>query len=121
MVFKKDLDLQRKWVKLLYFLKGSSDKRPQGLNGVLFLVGVQELGQGVRNYSKEEKQDLIHIGICKVLSLDGYYRLEGLDEEGWPHWTLMKELPKLSLPEQERLLKIQAIEYFESEIGVILA
>lgn len=117
MVFKKDLALQKDWVKLLYKIKERTGKRPADLNAVLFLIGIQELGAGTRSFSKEEKQDLMHIAICKVLSLAGYYELEGLDEEGWPHWKLIKRLPKFDLIEQEKLLKIQILEYFDREIG----
>ena len=117
MVFKKDLTLQKDWVDLLYKIKELTGKRPADLNAVLFLIGVQELGKGNRSYSKEEKQDLMHIATCKVLSLAGYYELEGLDEEGWPHWKLVKNLPKFDLVEQEKLLKMQVIEYFRKEIG----
>ena len=92
-------------------------KRPKDLNAVLFLIGVQELGKGSKRFTKEEKQDLMHIGICKVLSLSGYYVLEGLDEDGWPHWRLKKKLPHFDLLEQEKLLKMHVIEYFESELG----
>lgn len=90
-------------------------KKPKDLNGVLFLIGVQELGHGTKIFSKEEKQDLMHIGICKVLSLSGYYVLEGLDKDGWPHWKLIKKLPHFDLLEQERLLKMHVMEYFEKE------
>ncbi|WP_420576615.1 hypothetical protein [Ekhidna sp.] len=117
MVYKKDLDLQKEWVQLLYRLKEITGKRPADLNSVLFLVGVQELGKGARSFSKEEKQDVMHIAICKVLSLAGYYELEGLDEDGWPHWKLVKKLPRFDLLEQEKLLKIQILEYFKKEIG----
>ena len=117
MVFKKDLSLQKDWVDLLYKLKETTGKRPADLNAVLYLIGVQELGRGYRSFSKEEKQDLMHIAICKVLSLAGYYRLEGLDKEGWPHWKLIKKLPHFDLIEQEKLLKIQIIQYFKEEIG----
>ena len=57
----------------------------------------------------------MHIGICKVLSLSGYYELEGLDDGGWPHWKLIKKLPHFDLLEQEKLLKMHVIEYFEKE------
>ncbi len=117
MVFKKDLSLQKEWVELLYKLKEVTGKRPADLNAVLFLIGVQELGTGRKSFSKEEKQDLMHIAICKVLSLAGYYKLEGIDEEGWPHWILTKKLPAFDLIEQEKLLKIQIIQYFREEIG----
>jgi hypothetical protein len=114
-VFKRDLDLDRKWHKLLTVIGEQIGKPPKDLNGVLFLIGVQELGRGAKPFSKEEKQDLMHIAICKVLSLSGYYRLDGVDKEGWPHWTLIKKLPRFDLLEQEKLLKMHVIEYFEKE------
>lgn len=116
-MIKKDLELERKWNRLLQMLGQSIGKKPKDLNAVLFLIGVQELGQGRRTFSKEQKQDLMHIAICKVLSLSGFYELEGLDEEGWPHWRATKKLPHFDLLEQEKLLKIHVIEYFEEEMG----
>mgnify|MGYP003551081641 FL=1 len=112
-MFKRDLDLERQWGRLLVELELILEKKPKDLNGVLFIVGMQELGKGARRFSKEEKQDLLHIAICKVLSLSGYYELEGLDAEGWPHWKLVKKLPHFDLLEQEKLLKAHVLEYFE--------
>jgi hypothetical protein len=114
-MYKRDLDLDRKWNSLLDELLTIVGKKPKDLNGVLFLIGVQELGQGSKTFSKEEKQDLMHLGICKVLSLSGYYQLEGLDKDGWPHWKLIKKLPHFDLLEQERFLRLQVMEYFEKE------
>lgn len=121
MVYKKDLELQKKWVNLLNELQKMIGVKPKDVNSVLFLVGMQELGSGIRDFSKEEKQDLMHIATCKILSLSGYYRLEGLDEDGWPHWIPTGELPKLSLMDQEKLLKLHLIEYFEKELQIILS
>jgi len=114
-MIKKDLQLERSWNHLLGSLEKLIGKKPKDLNGVLFLIGVQELGRGSIVFSKEEKQDLMHLGICKVLSLSGYYQLEGLDKDGWPHWKLVKKLPHFDLLEQEKLLKMQVMEYFEKE------
>ena len=114
-MYKRDLDLDRKWSRLLLELEVRIGKRPKDLNSVLFLIGVQELGKGSRRFSKEEKQDLMHIAICKVLSLGGYYELEGLDQEGWPHWKLVKKPPHFDLLEQEKLLKSFVLDFFESE------
>ncbi len=114
-MFKRDLDLERQWNSLLVELSSIIGKKPKDLNSVLFLIGVQELGHGTKVFSKEEKQDLMHIGICKVLSLSGYYQLDGLDKDGWPHWTLIKKLPHFDLLEQEKLLKMHVMEYFEKE------
>ena len=116
-MFKRDLESDRHWQELLNELERNFGKKPKDLNGVLFIIGVQELGKGAKNFSKEEKQDLMHIAICKVLSLAGYYELEGIDESGWPHWKLIKKLPHFDLLEQEKLLKMLVIEYFEKEVG----
>jgi hypothetical protein len=114
-MFKRDLDLDRTWAALLADLGRIIGKRPKDLNGVLFLIGVQELGKGKLVFSKEEKQDLLHTGICKVLSLSGYYQLEGQDVDGWPHWKLVRKVPHFDLLEQEKFLKWHVIEYFEKE------
>lgn len=117
-MIKKDLELERAWNSLVLELERVIGKKPKDLNAVLFLIGVQELGRGKKVFEKEEKQDLMHIAICKVLSLSGFYELEGLDEQGWPHWKLVKKLPHFDLLEQEKLLKMHVIEYFEKEVGM---
>ncbi|WP_339694890.1 hypothetical protein [uncultured Roseivirga sp.] len=120
-MYKKDLELQINWVKLVSRLEQLLGKRPKDLNGVLFLIGVQELGNGKQNFSKEEKQDLMHIAICKVLSLSGFYELEGIDNDGWPHWKKTDiSLPHFDLMDQEKLLKMHVIEYFETELKIEL-
>ena len=88
------------------------------LQGIIFLIGVQELGRGRMKYSKDEKEDLMHIATCRLLSTYGYYELEGLDKEGWPHYKLQKKFPPLSLKEQDILLKQCAIDYFKNS-GVL--
>lgn len=115
-MYKRDLELEKQWFRLMTRLEQLIGKRPKDLNSVLFLIGVQELGQGKKNFSKEQKQDLMHIAICKVLSLSGFYELEGTDKDGWPHWKLVKPLPHFDLLEQEKLLKMHVLEYFEKEL-----
>ncbi len=116
-MYLRDLDLDRKWHALMIQMERLFGKKPQDLRSVLFLIGVQELGKGKKSFSKEEKTDLMHIAICKVLSYSGFYELEGLDEDGWPHWKLVKKLPHFDLLEQEKLLKIHVLEYFEKEMN----
>lgn len=114
-MIKKDLELERKWHALRLRLQQMIGKRPKDLNAILFLIGVQELGKGVIEFDKEEKQNLMHIAICKVLSFSGFYELEGTDGDGWPHWKVKKKLPRFDLLEQEKLLKMHILEYFEQE------
>ena len=102
------------WESLLNQLHTLIGKRPADLNAVLFLIGVQELGKGPIRFSKEAKQDLMHIAVCKVLSQSGYYVLDGHDKDGWPRWTLAKPLPHGDLTAQENFLKKHVILYFDS-------
>ncbi len=85
------------------------------LQGILFLVGVQELGQGNRIFSKDEKLNVMHIAICTLLTPYDYYEFEGTDEEGWPHWKATEKLPSLKPFQQQRLMKEALIEYFKEE------
>lgn len=82
------------------------------LHALLFLIGVRELGKLQNKFTKEEKQHLMHIAVCRLLSAEGYFRLEGLDEDGWPHWIATRALPPMNTDEQEYLLKKHIIRYF---------
>lgn len=106
-------DLQVRWLKLRIKLKERFDLKPD-MNGVLLLIGVQELGQGPQEFSKEQKQDLMHIAICTILSASGYYSFDGKDEDGWPHFTQVKALPELNMIDQENFLKDHVLLYFST-------
>lgn len=108
-------ELKSEWNLLLDDMAEKFGMDPD-LQGIIFLIGVQELGQGNRKFSKDEKQDLMHIATCKLLSQFGYYELEGSDDEGWPHWKLVEKLPVLTLKEQDLLLKKAVINYFKENI-----
>ena len=107
-------DLQVRWLKLRIKIKDYFGIKPD-MNGVLLLIGVQELGQGPQEFTKEQKQDLMHIAICTVLIPSGYYSFDGLDEEGWPHFTQLTALPAFNLFEQENFLKDHILLYFQSQ------
>lgn len=106
-------DLQVRWLKLRIKLKERFNIKPD-MNGVLLLIGVQELGQGPQEFSKEQKQDLMHIAVCTILSASGYYIFDGKDEEGWPHFTQLKALPELDTFAQEDFLKDHVLLYFNT-------
>src|SRR5262245_3332772 len=85
------------------------------LKGILFLIGVQELGKGSRTFSKDEKLGLMHIAVCTLLEEYGYYEFAGRDEDGWPHWKSTEKLPSLRPLEQERLIKQAIVLYFRKQ------
>jgi len=107
-------DIQIRWLKLRIRLKERLGIKPD-MDGILFLIGIQELGTGKQDFSKEEKQDLMHSAVCTVLSQSGYYLLEGNDEQGWPHFKQLKALPELGLVEQENFLKDHILLYFQNQ------
>ena len=82
------------------------------LQTILFLVGIQELGQVKTEFTKEEKQDLMHVAVCSLLESEGLYAFKGRDEEGWPHFERLKRMEKISVSDQEKLLKQKIIQYF---------
>lgn len=88
-------------------------KKPD-MEALLFLIGIQEFGQVREKFTKEQKQDLMHVAVCKLLSQSGYYELEKLDEEGWPHFKQLKPMPEMNTVEQENFLKDHILLYFEN-------
>jgi hypothetical protein len=105
-------DLQTRWWTLEAKLVERFGKKPD-LETVLFLVGIQEFGEIRSKFSKEQKQDLMHIAVCFLLSKSGYYELEGTDREGWPHFRQLKSLPIMNMVEQENFIKDHVLLYFE--------
>jgi hypothetical protein len=102
-----------KWTALQEKLAAEFDTDLPDIKVMLFLIGVQELGQGPQKFSKRQKEELMHIANCRLFSALGFYELEGVDQDGWPHWKLAKPIPAYTLLEQEMILKSLIIDYFE--------
>jgi len=105
-------DLQTRWWNLEARLVEKFGKKPD-LETILFLIGIQELGGKNEKFTKEQKQDLMHVAVCTVLMPGGYYELEKKDEEGWPHFRQLKPMPEMNAYEQENFLKDHVLLYFE--------
>lgn len=105
-----------KWKRVSTFFKENfSDGEEIDLDGMLFLIGVQELGIGSKRFKKDDKVNLMHVAVCRLLEPYGYYRFEGKDAEGWPQFELIAELPDLKSNEQTLLMKKAIILYFEEQ------
>lgn len=105
-------DLQQRWWQLEAKLAERFGKKPD-MEAILFLIGIQETGFIRENISKEQKQDLMHVAVCQVLSASGYYEPTGLDKDGWPHYRQVQPLPEMALPEQEMFMKDHILLYFD--------
>ena len=106
-------DLQSRWWKLEEKLMERFEKKPD-VETILFLIGIQELGDVKAKFTKEQKQDLMHVAVCTVLMPSGYYELERVDEDGWPHFKQLKAMPELNAFEQEAFLKDHILLYFQN-------
>ena len=110
----RNTELKEKWDHLVRELSLQfADGDELNIDGVIYLIGVQELGQGHRSFKKDEKVNLMHIAICKLLEPYGYYEFDFFDEEGWPHYKTLTELPVLKPGEQSVLIKEAIIGYFD--------
>lgn len=103
------------WLRVRHIVKNAM-ARPTlpDLQTILYLIGIQELGRwdGEKGFSKEEKQDLMHIAVCTLLEEDGYYEFEGRDQDGWPHWKVGVPFAEKGVKNQEQVLKNKVIKYF---------
>ncbi|MGG7034863.1 MAG: hypothetical protein ACI7YS_06665 [Flavobacterium sp.] len=109
----RDIQLKERWEKLVELL---SNKFSQGedldLDAIIFLIGVQELGKLNREFKKDEKLNLMHIAICRLLEPYGFYEFNFVDADGWPHYTVKEQLPSLKAGEQSVLMKEAIVNYF---------
>lgn len=112
----KPAEVNLKWAALQQQIAADFDTDLPDVKVMLFLIGVQELGQGPRKFSKRQKEELMHIATCKLFSRMGFYELEGLDQDGWPHWKLVDKIPNYTILEQELIMKSLIIDYFEETL-----
>jgi hypothetical protein len=110
----EDWQLDFEWLRVQHEVKDAMkrDTLPD-LNMVLFLIGMQELGRWKKGFSKEEKQDLMHVAVCRLLAYEGYFEFQGRDADGWPHYRQTREMAAISTADQEKMLKKLAIRYFQ--------
>lgn len=109
----RDEQLKERWNAVVNKLSDQfADGDTLDLDAIIYLIGVQELGQLERTFKKDQKLDLMHIAICKLLTPYGYYELDFVDNEGWPHYKTLEALPHLKAGEQSVLMKEAIVNYF---------
>ena len=106
-------DLQSRWWALEAKLVERFGKKPD-VETILFLIGIQEFGHIKEKFTKEQKQDLMHVAVCSLLSQSGYYEIGQIDTEGWPHFRQLKPLPVMNMIEQENFLKDHILLYLKT-------
>lgn len=107
-------ELEFNWLRVRHLVKDElgHDALPD-LQALLMLIGVQELGRWRKDFTKEEKQDLMHVGTCEVLCAEGYYEFSHRDDDGWPHYRALRPVDAVGHEAQERLIQTNIIHYLD--------
>lgn len=109
----RDEQLKQRWELVVEKLSTQfADGEHLDLDAIIYLIGIQELGQLHTTFKKDHKLDLMHIAICKLLAPYGYYEFDFVDEDGWPHYKVLEQLPHLKAGEQSVLMKEAIVNYF---------
>jgi hypothetical protein len=109
----RDEQLKERWKLVVDKLSAQfADGDTLDLDAIIYLIGFQELGQLERTFKKDEKVNLMHIAICKLLAPYGYYEFDFVDDDGWPHYKVNAQLPHLKAGEQSVLMKEAIVSYF---------
>ncbi|ESU23979.1 hypothetical protein FEDK69T_10390 [Flavobacterium enshiense DK69] len=109
----RDEQLKSRWETVVTILSNQfADGEILDLDAIIYLIGVQELGQFNKTFKKDEKVNLMHIAICRLLEPYGYYEFEFFDNDGWPHYKVKEQLPPLKAGEQSVLMKEAIVNYF---------
>ncbi|ESU29152.1 hypothetical protein FLJC2902T_11930 [Flavobacterium limnosediminis JC2902] len=109
----RDEQLKTRWEAVVNILSNQfAEGDVLDLDAIIYLIGVQELGQLNRTFKKDEKLNLMHIAICRLLEPYGYYEFDFFDSEGWPHYKVKEQLPTLKAGEQSVLMKDAIVNYF---------
>lgn len=109
----RDEQLKERWESVVNILSNKfADGDELDLDAIIYLIGIQELGKFKQEFKKDEKVNLMHIAICRLLEPYGYYEFEYFDNDGWPHYKIKEELPPLKAGEQSILMKDAIVNYF---------
>lgn len=109
----RDIQLKERWENVVNILSNQfAEGDVLDLDAIIYLIGVQELGKVKRTFKKDEKIELMHIAICRLLEPYGYYEFDFYDNDGWPHYKVKEELPPLKAGEQAVLMKEAIVHYF---------
>ena len=112
-IMSRDIQLKERWENVVNILSNQfAEGDVLDLDAIIYLIGVQELGKVKRTFKKDEKIELMHIAICRLLEPYGYYEFEFFDNDGWPHYKVKEELPPLKAGEQSVLMKEAIVNYF---------
>src|SRR5690606_6612286 len=114
----RDEVLKSRWEQVVKLLSNRfAEGETLDLDAIIDLIGLQEYGRFNRKVKDDEKINLMHIAMSRLLEPYGFYEFDYEDEEGWPHYKVKELLPPLKAGEQAILMKEAIVNYFvEKEV-----
>ncbi len=104
-----DALLTAQWEAVQRWLASRFGRDAVGIEAMLFLIGLQQTGQGYKpKMEKEDKQDVIMEGTWAAFEKIGLYARAPQTGE----WVRTTSLPELDLGGQEKLLRVALVRYF---------
>ncbi len=115
--YEDEPDLQERWSRLQRWTLRRFGKKAD-VEGLLFLIGIQELGQGVLpDLGKTRKEQIVREGAYCVLETLGYYERVGMEKSGHWIWQQAHPMPaELSKEAEEVMLRRAVLRYFDRNL-----
>ena len=110
-----DYAFENQWIRLEKLMEERFGEPPD-LTTMVFTVGLQECAQGYQPFKKDEKLEVMHVGIGTLRAPMGYYEEVRQDDDGWPHFKQLQPIPAVTEQEQELLMRRALVEYFSAWI-----
>ncbi len=106
--------VRERWPQLQEWTRRRFGKRAD-VEGVLFLIGLQELGRGAApDLDKARKEQILLEGTFCAFETLGYYERTGIEDNGHWIWEQRKSMPAdLTKAEEEVMLRQAALAYFD--------
>ena len=112
----EEVEFREKWTGIEVMFLERFGKKPD-MEAILYLIGINELGDlPQKEFTKEQKQDLMHVAVCAMLQSSGFFVFEYKDDDGWPHFKQIKHIPPMEAIQQENFLKDHILLYFMDKI-----
>lgn len=103
---------KKNWAIFKEEFKTNYKQHPSTLSA-LFVIGLEQLQNlNINTLSKEEKQDVIHVGLCTLLEQEGIYTREEIDQDGWPHFKPTNKAEIINIEKQENYIRKLILTYF---------
>lgn len=100
-----------KWSHFKEYFKENYGDYPSTISA-LFIIGLENIDAPIDTLSKEQKEEVIHVGMCEILCLDHLYEYLGHDEEGWPHYHALDAVNTTNIEKQENYIRNLITRYY---------